>query len=84
MGGKGLQVLTLDETGRYDYACEGLSPREIAVLRLVGEGLSADCIARRLAYSESTIKKTIHQIMRHLGARNRTHAVAIAIRTNLI
>jgi DNA-binding NarL/FixJ family response regulator len=82
--GEAIEVLTLDETGSYRYSQEALTPREVAVLRLIGEGLSAVGIARRLAYSESTIKKTIHQVMRQLGARNRTHAVAIAIRTNLI
>jgi DNA-binding NarL/FixJ family response regulator len=61
-----------------------LSSREAAVLRLIGEGWRAASIARQLGYSESTIKKTILVVMRRLGARNSTQAVAIAIRRKLI
>jgi DNA-binding NarL/FixJ family response regulator len=62
----------------------GLTSRDVEVLRLVAEGESTAAIARRLAYSESTIKNTIHTIVRQMGARNRAHAVASAVRANVI
>ena len=61
-----------------------LSPRDVNVLRLLSEGRSTAGIAADLAYSESTIKNIIHDLVRQLGARNRAHAVAMAIRAGLI
>ncbi|HEX3541180.1 MAG TPA: helix-turn-helix transcriptional regulator [Acidimicrobiales bacterium] len=61
-----------------------LSRREVAVLRLLAEGESTADIAVALAYSESTIKNVIHEMVRNLGARNRAHAVALAIRGGAI
>jgi DNA-binding NarL/FixJ family response regulator len=54
------------------------------VLRLLAEGQSTAAIADALAYSESTIKNMVHDLVHRLGARNRTHAVALAIRGGLI
>ena len=62
----------------------GLDDRDIEVLLLMADGMSTAVIAQRLAYSESTIKNIIHAIVGRLGARNRAHAVAIAVRTGLI
>jgi len=41
-------------------------------------------VARRMAYSERTIKNTIHDVTTRLQLRNRTHAVAYAVREGLI
>jgi DNA-binding NarL/FixJ family response regulator len=62
----------------------GLTEREIEVLRLVAEGWDTAEIARRLSYSERTIKNIIHDITARLCLRNRTHAVAYAVREGLI
>lgn len=62
----------------------GLSKREIAVLRLVAEGLDTGEIAQRLAYSERTIKNVIHDVTTRLQLRNRSQAVAYAVREGLI
>jgi DNA-binding NarL/FixJ family response regulator len=62
----------------------GLSERDVQVLCLMADGHSTAGIARDLAYSESTIKNIIHAIVRELGARNRAHAVATALRMQLI
>jgi DNA-binding NarL/FixJ family response regulator len=61
-----------------------LSARDLEVLRLLADGRSTAGIAEDLAYSESTIKNVIHDLVRHLGARNRAHAVATAIRGGAI
>jgi len=65
-------------------ATDGLSPRDVEVLRLISEGYRVAAIAQRLCYSESTVKKAIHDLMVKVGARNQTHAVAIAIRSRVI
>jgi DNA-binding NarL/FixJ family response regulator len=61
-----------------------LSPRDVSVLRLLSDGQSTADIAVDLAYSESTIKNIIHDLVHQLGARNRAHAVAMAIRAGVI
>jgi DNA-binding NarL/FixJ family response regulator len=62
----------------------GLSEREIEVLRLVADGLDTAEIAGSLAYSERTIKNIIHDVTARLNLRNRSHAVAYAVRQGLI
>lgn len=62
----------------------GLTQREIEVLKLVAEGLSTEEIAQRLSYSERTIKNVIHDVMARFQLRNRSHAVAYAIKAGLI
>lgn len=62
----------------------GLTTREVEVLRLVADGLDTAEIAKSLAYSERTIKNVIHDITMRLNLRNRTHAVAYALRQGLI
>ena len=82
----------LDQVGRLKrqvldprgIALSGLSEREAAVLRLVAEGLETGEIARRLSYSERTIKNVIHDVTSRLGLKNRSHAVAFALREGLI
>ncbi len=52
-----------------------LTGRQLDVLRLVAEGWSNAEIARSLYVSPSTVKTTITQLSRRLGARSRAHAV---------
>ena len=62
----------------------GLSNRETDVLRLVADGMDTRQIADRLGYSERTIKNVLHDITTRLQLRNRSHAVAYALREGLI
>jgi DNA-binding NarL/FixJ family response regulator len=62
----------------------GLTEREVKVLRLVADGMDTSEIASSLAYSERTIKNVIHDVTMRLNLRNRTHAVAYALRQGLI
>jgi len=62
----------------------GLSPREIDVLRLAADGLDTDEIGNTLAYSARTVTSILHDVMRRYQLRNRTHAVAYSIREGLI
>jgi DNA-binding NarL/FixJ family response regulator len=62
----------------------GLSEREIDVLRLLADGMDTGEIARRLSYSERTIKAVLHDVTTRLQLRSRAHAVAYAVREGLI
>jgi DNA-binding NarL/FixJ family response regulator len=62
----------------------GLAEREIEVLRLVADGYDTGEIASKLAYSERTIKNVLHDVTTRLQLRNRSHAVAYAMRQGLI
>ena len=61
-----------------------LSSREADVLRLVAEGRDTSEIAEELCYSERTVKNVLHDLTTRLQLRNRTHAVAYALREGLI
>jgi DNA-binding NarL/FixJ family response regulator len=60
------------------------SPRELRVLGLLADGYRTSEIALELAYSERTIKHSISALTSRLQLRNRTQAVAIAVREGLI
>jgi DNA-binding NarL/FixJ family response regulator len=62
----------------------GLSTRETEVLRLVAAGGSNKVIAGKLGLSEETIKGYLKTILAKLGARDRTHAVTLALRRGII
>jgi DNA-binding NarL/FixJ family response regulator len=62
----------------------GLTQRELTVLRLIAEGYSTSEIATKMAYSERTIKNAIHDLVSRFQLRNRSHAVAFAVRQGLI
>ncbi|MGW7366927.1 helix-turn-helix transcriptional regulator [Streptomyces sp. NPDC054841] len=62
----------------------GLTPREADVMRLVADGLDTTEIATKLSYSERTIKNVMHGLTTRLHLRNRSHAVAYALREGYI
>lgn len=61
-----------------------LSKREAEVLTLVANGLVDKEIATELNIAYGTVRNHINKIVLKLAALNRTHAVALAIRNNLI
>ena len=58
-----------------------LTPRELEILRRISFGWSNDEIADDLGIKPDTVRTHVENARRSLGARNRAHAVAIAIRT---
>src|SRR5664279_1822142 len=65
-------------------AFSGLSQRETEVLKLVASGHDTAEIAGRLCYSQRTVKNILHDVTTRLQLRNRSHAVAYAVREGLI
>ena len=61
-----------------------LTPRELAVLRLVSMGQQSSDIAKALGLGEETVRSHFKKALTKLGARNRTHAACDALRQNLI
>ncbi|GGS40427.1 helix-turn-helix transcriptional regulator [Streptomyces griseoviridis] len=70
--------------GRPDAVPAGLTSREADVLRLLAEGMETREVAAELAYSERTVKTVLQGLTMRLHLRNRTHAVAHALREGLI
>lgn len=64
--------------GEADDSC--LSAREIEVLRLVAQGQSNKRVGAELGVSEETVKMHMKSILAKLQARDRTHAVTIALK----
>jgi DNA-binding CsgD family transcriptional regulator len=56
---------------------EGLRPRELAILRLYGEGLRTDQIAELLVLSEHTVRTHVRNALRRLGLRSRNEALEL-------
>jgi two-component system, NarL family, response regulator len=61
-----------------------LTGRQRQILQLLANGGSTTAAARDLGLSEETVKTHTRNALARLGARNRTHAVAIALREALI
>ncbi len=66
-----------------DIPQRGLTARQEEVLERLREGESNKLIGRQLKLRESTVKVHIRQIMRKLGATNRTQAAICAAQMNL-
>lgn len=61
-----------------------LTKRQREILQLLANGESTTVAANELDLSEETVKTHTKHALARLGARNRTHAVAIALRECLI
>jgi len=63
---------------------ENLTTRELEVLRLIRDGYRNKQIADQLAIAKTTVNFHVKNLVDKLGANDRAHAVAIAIRRGLL
>jgi two-component system, NarL family, response regulator len=66
------------------HADDALTEREIEVLKHVAAGNANKMVAYNLDLSEETIKAHMKNILSKLGAKDRTHAVTIALKRGII
>lgn len=66
------------------YGGDGLTEREMEVLRQISAGNRNKDVAAKLSIAEETVKVHMRHIMEKLGAIDRTQAVAIAVRRGII
>jgi two-component system NarL family response regulator len=62
----------------------GLTRRQREILQLLADGHSTSTVARRLGLSGETVRTHTKGALGRLGAKDRAHAVAIALRNGLI
>lgn len=67
-----------------DPPLKSLTPRQLAVLKLLARGFSNGDIAKSLDISENVVKEHVLAILKRIDAANRTEAVSIAYRHHLI
>jgi DNA-binding NarL/FixJ family response regulator len=81
---KSVRGLQRDVLAPRGLSPSGLNDREIQILRLLAQGRDTTEVAVELRYSERTVKSVLHSLTSRLNLRNRTHAVAYAMRTGVI
>lgn len=79
----GLRVSLEDSTG-FEPARPLLTPREMEILRCLGDGMSNKAVARALGISAHTVKFHLEAVFAKLGVASRAEAVAKGLRQGLI
>jgi DNA-binding NarL/FixJ family response regulator len=77
-------LAALTEPGPEPELPDGLTPREVEVLRLIAEGLTNTEIAERLVVSAATVKSHVNHIFAKAGVRDRAQAVVYAYSNGLV
>jgi DNA-binding NarL/FixJ family response regulator len=72
----------LDNLSANQLSQKLLSERETSILTLVAKGLSNSEIANNLEISVHTVRVHLRNIMEKMGAKNRLHAVYMALRND--
>ena len=75
------RALARERTGQSGLNGGSLTAREQEILFKVTKGTTDREIAREMYVSETTVKSHVRSILRKLGARNRTQAVAYALQS---
>ena len=83
LGGRYISPTVATQLAAY-LSDQPLSSREIQILRHVSAGNSNRDIGKLLFISEQTVKAHLRHIMDKLGASDRAHCVAIAIRRGFL
>ena len=75
---------TVDDDDTRDVAPVALTPRELAVLTLVGGGHTSRQISSQLHISHKTVENHKQRIFGKLGVQNQAHAVSVAMHNGMI
>jgi DNA-binding NarL/FixJ family response regulator len=70
--------------GSRKQRADGMTPREVEILRLLGQGLTNKQIAYRLEISAKTVRNHIGNLYSKLGVGDRSQAVLYAVRKGLV
>ena len=81
--------LTRDHLAEFTAPAENkqrlyLSERELAILRLIADGVTTKEIANQIFLSEASVKRSVHLILDKLGVSNRSEAVSEGYKRRLI
>jgi len=71
-------------TGTPTIHSDGLTPREVEILVGIAKGSSSRELAAKLFVSESTVKSHLRTIYRKINVRDRSQAVAYALRKGFV
>jgi ATP/maltotriose-dependent transcriptional regulator MalT len=72
------RALTTQSAGAAIFECSTLSPRECAILELIGQGYSNKRVSRALGITAETVKSHVKRVFIKLDVNTRAHAVARA------
>jgi DNA-binding NarL/FixJ family response regulator len=70
----------MKEQKTQDPRCKGLTPRELDIMKLIGEGLSNKEIAEKLFLSEGTVRNYVTMLLEKLEMRDRTQLAIFYVR----
>ncbi len=79
-----LETAFIQATAKSPARAFHLSPRQVEVLVLLGEGLANKPIGRKLGISACTVKQHVQAILKEFGASNRLQAVIFAYRSGIL
>jgi DNA-binding NarL/FixJ family response regulator len=82
--GKNYLPLQVADQLRFRHPADELTEREHEVLRRIAEGRSNRDIGDALGIGEGTVKAHVNKILAKLGAKDRTHAVVLALERGII
>ena len=84
VAGKRLIPERLMRQAAEDNITPKLSDRHLEILSSIAQGQSNSDIAKQYGLSEISIKKQVSKIFEHLGVSNRSEAVALALRKQML
>jgi DNA-binding NarL/FixJ family response regulator len=84
LASRGRQYTSPSFAARADHRdFEDLSPKQLAALRLLAQGMERKQIAEEMGIGEETVKSHLGEVRRKLGARTSAQAVAIGLINSL-
>lgn len=80
----GIGIPLAQAISRTQSVLDDLTPRQLEVLRLLGEGLDTPEIARRLGVADETARNHIRALLRATGAHSRLEVVLLGLRHGVV